>query len=85
MTAAPPAWQPQMMKMIAQLSVIKAEQIKPEHRLREDLGMDSVSSLELVSMLAEEFGLQVTVEEATHVSTVQAAFDLAQRHFERRA
>lgn len=77
------SWHPRMLSLIAQLSTIKADAIKPEHRLREDLGMDSVSSLELISMLAEEFGLNVSVEEATQVSTVHGAFELARLHLEK--
>lgn len=78
-------WQNRMMELLAELSVIKAADIKPEHRLREDLGMDSVSSMELVSMLAEEFDMNVSVEEAARVTTVQGAMDMARKHLENRA
>ena len=73
-------WQKRMLELIAEVSTIRADQIRPEHRLREDLGMDSVCSLELISMLAEEFGLNISVEEASQVSTVKGAIDMAGRH-----
>ncbi|MFO0598647.1 MAG: phosphopantetheine-binding protein [Myxococcaceae bacterium] len=67
-------------KMVAQLTVVKAVDIKPEHRLREDLGLDSVCSMELLSMLAEELDLDVPMEEAARVTTVAGAVDMARRH-----
>ena len=73
-------WERRMIELIAEVSLIKADQIKPQHRLREDLGMDSVCSLELISMLAEEFGLDISVEEAAHVFTVDEAMAMARRH-----
>lgn len=74
-----------MIELLAELSIIKAENIRMEHRLREDLGMDSVSAMELVSMLAEEFELDVSVEEAAQVSTVAGAMAMTHRHLENRA
>ena len=47
--------------------------------------MDSVCSLELISMLAEEFDLDISVEEAAGVSTVAAAIAMARRHLEAKA
>lgn len=67
--------------MIAQCaSGVRAQDIKPTHRLREDLGLDSVGSMELLSMLAEELDLDVPVEEAAQVSTVEATLALAHRY-----
>ena len=80
MNVATPAWENRMVELIAEVSTMRAEQIRPEHRLREDLGMDSVCSLELISMMAEEFGLNISVEEAAQVATVRGALDMAGRH-----
>ncbi len=66
--------------MVAQLTVVKAVDIKPEHRLREDLGLDSVCSMELLSMLAEELDLDVPMEEAAQVTTVAGTIEMARRH-----
>lgn len=65
--------------MISQLVPVKPEDIKPEHRLREDLGMDSVASMELLSMLAEELELDVGVEDVADVYTVGATIELAKK------
>lgn len=66
--------------MMAQLSVVRAPDIKLEHRLREDLGLDSVCSMELLSMLAEELDLDVPMEEAAQVTTVAGTVEMARRH-----
>lgn len=66
--------------LIAQLSTVRRADIKPQDRLRDDLGMDSVSSMELLSLLAEELELDIPVEEATAVTTVAEALAMARRH-----
>lgn len=66
--------------MMSQLSTVQAPAIRPEHRLREDLGLDSVCSMELLSMLAEELDLDVPMEEAAQVTTVAGTIDMARRH-----
>ena len=81
----PDALQQQIFSMMAQLSVVRAPDIKLEHRLREDLGLDSVSSMELLSMLAEQLNLDVPMEEAAHVATVGDTIAMVQKHLELRA
>jgi acyl carrier protein len=66
--------------LIAQLATVKRADIQPQHRLRDDLGLDSVSSMELLSLLAEELQLDIPIEEATAVTTVADALAMAQRH-----
>lgn len=74
-----------ILELIAQVSVVRPENIKPEHRLREDLGMDSVCSMELLSMLAEEFDLDVPVEEAARITTVQGTIAMARQYLTQRS
>jgi acyl carrier protein len=81
----PDVLQQQIFSMMAQLSVVRAPDIKLEHRLREDLGLDSVSSMELLSMLAEQLNLDVPMEEAAHVATVADTIAMVQKHLELRA
>jgi acyl carrier protein len=72
--------------LIAQVSSgVKPQDIKPHHRLREDLGMDSVCSMELLSMLAEELDLDVPVEEAARVTTVEATVQMAQQYMSQKS
>ncbi len=70
--------------IISQLVPVKPERILAEHRLREDLGMDSVSSMELLSMLAEELDLDVGVEDIVDVHTVGATIALAKEFLARK-
>lgn len=62
--------------LIAQLVPVKEQDIKPAQRLRDDLSMDSVSSMELLSMLAEDFELDVGIEDVADVHTVAATIEL---------
>jgi acyl carrier protein len=79
MTAKDDTLDTKVVQIISQLIPVKPESIKREHRLREDLGMDSVASMELLSMLAEELDLDVGVEDVADVKTVGATIDLARR------
>lgn len=69
-----------VLNIMAEVSPVPREQILLSHSLRTDLRMDSVSSMELVSMLCEEFDIDVDIEEAMQVETVQAAIDMTQKH-----
>lgn len=53
-----------------QLSV-KADRVKPEARLMEDLGADSLDVVELAMALEEAFGLNIPDEQAEQLETVQ--------------
>ena len=66
-------------RVISELTAIEPDEIKPEDRLRGDLGLDSVSSIELLSMLAEEFDVDVEMEEVVQVTTVSGVVDLVMR------
>lgn len=74
-----------IIKLISQVVPVKPEHIKKGDRLREDLGMDSVASMELLSMLAEELDLDVGVEDAAGVRTVSDTIELAARFYRERA
>lgn len=77
--------QERILAIIFELTGIQPGEIRLEHHLREDLGMDSVSSMELVSMLSEEFDIDVDIEEAMQVTTVQGVLDMAGRYVGRAA
>ena len=48
-------------------------QIKPQDSFTEDLGAESVQSIELVAMFEEEFGIEMDEDAALSVSTVGGA------------
>jgi len=46
------------------------DEIKPESSFTEDLGAESVQSIELVAMFEEEFGIEMDEDAALAVTTV---------------
>ncbi len=72
-----PSLEDRIVHLIAQVAAVPVGDIRPADRLREDLGMDSVSSLELISLLSEELDVDIEVEDALQVTTVAAAIQLA--------
>ncbi|MEO0351366.1 MAG: acyl carrier protein [Cyanobacteria bacterium P01_A01_bin.15] len=57
-----------------QLGVDVAE-VKPEASFANDLGADSLDTVELVMALEEEFDIEIPDESAESIGTVQAAVD----------
>jgi acyl carrier protein len=49
------------------------EAIRPENNFTEDLGAESVQSIELVAMFEEEFGIEMDEDAALAVKTVDDA------------
>jgi len=74
------AQETQVRKILSNLTNIPPASFRPQDRLREDLGLDSVGSMELLSMLAEEFDIDVEMEEAAGVADVAGLLALARRH-----
>ncbi len=60
--------------VVDQLSV-EAEQVKAEASFANDLGADSLDTVELVMALEEEFGIEIPDEAAEKIATVQAAVE----------
>tara|TARA_A100001037_G_scaffold299225_1_gene324368 strand:- start:290 stop:523 length:234 start_codon:yes stop_codon:yes gene_type:complete len=51
------------------------EDVTAESRFVEDLGADSLDTVELVMAFEEEFGAEIPDEEAENITTVQSAVD----------
>ena len=62
-----------------QLGVDEAE-IKSESQFVDDLGADSLDTVELVMAFEEEFGIEIPDEEAEKINTVQIAIDYIEEH-----
>ena len=60
--------------VVKQLGV-KEEEIKNESKFIDDLGADSLDTVELVMALEEEFETEIPDEEAEKITTVQQAVD----------
>ena len=62
-------------KVIVDTLGVKPEDVVPEASFVDDLGADSLDTVELVMALEEEFGTEIPDEEAEKITTVQAAID----------
>jgi acyl carrier protein len=67
-------------KIIVEQLGVKPEDVKPAASFVEDLGADSLDTVELVMALEEEFETEIPDEEAEKISTVQAAVDYIKAH-----
>ena len=62
-------------KIVAEQLGVKEEEVKNEASFVEDLGADSLDTVELVMALEEEFETEIPDEDAEKLSTVQEAID----------
>ena len=60
--------------IVEQLGVDEGE-VKPEAAFVDDLGADSLDVVELVMALEEEFGIEISDEDAEKLATVKDATD----------
>ena len=67
--------------VMAEILEIQPEAIAGAQRLREDLGMDSLGSLELLSTVSEELRLDLEMEAAMEIETVDDACAFIERHY----
>lgn len=67
-------------KIVAEQLGVKEEDVKPEASFVEDLGADSLDTVELVMALEEEFETEIPDEEAEKITTVQLAIDYINAH-----
>ncbi|MCK4809597.1 MAG: acyl carrier protein [Candidatus Omnitrophica bacterium] len=59
--------------IIAEQLGVKKEEIKPESSFVDDLGADSLDTVEVVMALEEEFGIEIPDEDADKMATVGEA------------
>ncbi|TRW49799.1 acyl carrier protein [Aliidiomarina halalkaliphila] len=67
-------------KIIIEQLGVKEDEVKPEASFENDLGADSLDTVELVMALEEEFETEIPDEEAEKIRTVQAAIDYINKH-----
>jgi len=66
-------------KIIVKQLGVKKEDISPNSSFVEDLGADSLDTVELVMALEEEFETEIPDEDAEKISTVQNVLDYIQK------
>jgi acyl carrier protein len=62
-------------KIISEQLGVPESDVKPEASFVNDLGADSLDTVELVMALEEEFGVEIPDEDAEKIGTVQSAID----------
>ncbi len=67
-------------KIVAEQLGVKEEEVTLEKSFVDDLGADSLDTVELVMALEEEFETEIPDEEAEKITTVQAAIDYVKAH-----
>ncbi|MBL6690691.1 MAG: acyl carrier protein [Gammaproteobacteria bacterium] len=67
-------------KLVCEQLGVKEEEVTPEASFVEDLGADSLDTVELVMALEEEFETEIPDEEAEKITTVKEAIDYIEAH-----
>ena len=67
-------------KIIAEQLGVNEAEIKNESSFVDDLGADSLDTVELVMALEEEFETEIPDEDAEKITTVQHAIDYVSSH-----
>ena len=67
-------------KIIIEQLGVKEDEVKNEASFVDDLGADSLDTVELVMALEEEFDTEIPDEEAEKIRTVEAAIDYVKNH-----
>jgi acyl carrier protein len=67
--------------VVEQLGV-KEEEVSGDASFVDDLGADSLDTVELVMALEEEFSCEIPDNEAEKITTVQQAIDYIKEHLE---
>lgn len=62
-------------KIVVEQLGVKDDEVQSESSFVDDLGADSLDTVELVMALEEEFGCEIPDEEAEKIQTVQQAVD----------
>ena len=67
-------------KLICEQLGVKEEEVKDGASFVDDLGADSLDTVELVMALEEEFETEIPDEEAENITTVKEAIDYIVAH-----
>ncbi|NLV23869.1 MAG: acyl carrier protein [Deltaproteobacteria bacterium] len=67
-------------QLVAEQLGVDEDQVTEEASFMDDLGADSLDTVELVMALEEEFDIEISDEDAEKVRTVQDAIDYISEH-----
>ena len=69
-------------KIVAEQLGVKEDEIQNSASFVEDLGADSLDTVELVMALEEEFETEIPDEDAESITTVQLAVDYVEKNLD---
>lgn len=67
-------------KIVVEQLGVKEDEVSNEASFVDDLGADSLDTVELVMALEEEFECEIPDEEAEKITTIQQAIDYVKAH-----
>ncbi len=67
-------------KIVVEQLGVKEEEVKNDSSFVDDLGADSLDTVELVMALEEEFETEIPDEEAEKITTIQEAISYIEAH-----
>jgi acyl carrier protein len=67
-------------EIVAEQLGVEESQVVPEASFMDDLGADSLDTVELVMALEEEFDIEIPDEDAEKIQSVQDAIDYITEH-----
>ena len=70
----------QVKKIVTEQLGVNEADVKTESSFQDDLGADSLDTVELVMALEESFGCEIPDEDAEKITTVQQAIDFVTAH-----
>jgi acyl carrier protein len=73
---------PRVKKIIVEQLGVEEDEVIPTASFVEDLNADSLDLVELIMSLEEEFGMEISDEEAEKISTVNDAVEYINEHVE---
>ncbi len=72
--------QERVTKIVVEQLGVKEEEVSLESSFVDDLGADSLDTVELVMALEEEFETEIPDEDAENITTVKQAIDYINEH-----
>lgn len=66
--------------IVVEQLALERDKIRPESKFVDDLGADSLDTVELVMALEEEFDIEIPDEEAEKITTLQEAIAYVEQH-----
>ena len=72
--------QDKVVEIVCNQLTVNKEDVTPDSSFVEDLGADSLDTVELVMAFEEEFGLEIPDDEAENITTIKSAVDWIEKN-----